>query len=287
MRSEQEILQLVLDFAGGDDRIRLVLLNGSRANPNAARDLLQDYDIACLVPQVAPFRRRPDIVARFGELLILQTPEDMGDPPPGDSGFYAYLMQFTDGVRIDLSFHPLDRLEAILQDSLTVVLLDKDRRLAPLPPASDASYLPVPPTEKQFQDCCNEFWWVCPYVAKGLWRDELTNAHYFLEVVREQLMMMLEWYFGVRTGFRKSPGKKGKYLRPGLEPELWAELERTYADARPEHVWQALFAMGGLFRRTGEVVAAAFGYDYPCQEDANVSAFLERIRALPRGAREF
>jgi hypothetical protein len=35
MRSEQEMLQLILDFTGRDENICAVLLNGSRANPNA------------------------------------------------------------------------------------------------------------------------------------------------------------------------------------------------------------------------------------------------------------
>ena len=52
------------------------------------------------------------------------------------------------------------------------------------------------------------------YAAKGLWRGELTYAHTMLDgYVRDQLMKMLEWYFGVKTGFKKSPGKYGKYLK--------------------------------------------------------------------------
>jgi aminoglycoside 6-adenylyltransferase len=105
-------------------------------------------------------------------------------------------------------------------------------------------------------------------------------------VIREQLMKMLDWYFGVKTGFEKSPGKMGKYLRTGLEPELWSELENTFADARFENIWSALFAMGRLFRRTAAVVAAHFGFSYPQREDDNVSAFLLRIKALPPDARE-
>jgi aminoglycoside 6-adenylyltransferase len=287
MRPEQEILRLVMEYANRDDGIRLVLMNGSRVNPNARKDPLQDFDIACLVAEVGPYRKRTDIVAAFGELLILQTPEDMGDPSQQDSGFYSYLMQFMDGNRIDLSFHSMDRLEALLQDSLTVVLLDKDGRVGTPAPPTDLGYLPEPPTEKQFQECCNEFWWVNPYVAKGLWRNELTYARYMLDVViRDQLMKMLTWYFGVRTGFKKSPGKMGKYLRSGLEAELWSELEKTYADAHFENIWSALFAMGRLFRRSARVVAAHYGFSYPQKEDANVSAYLLRIKELPPDAQE-
>lgn len=45
MRSEQEMYDLILNTARQDDRIRAILLNGSRANPHARRDRLQDFDI--------------------------------------------------------------------------------------------------------------------------------------------------------------------------------------------------------------------------------------------------
>jgi aminoglycoside 6-adenylyltransferase len=43
MRTETEIFDLILGFARSDGRIRAVVLNGSRANPLAPRDILQDY----------------------------------------------------------------------------------------------------------------------------------------------------------------------------------------------------------------------------------------------------
>ncbi|NTU65427.1 MAG: aminoglycoside 6-adenylyltransferase, partial [Chloroflexi bacterium] len=181
MRSEKEMLDLILTYAREHDEVRAVVMNGSRVNPNAKKDPFQDYDIVYYVRDVEPFRRNLDVVKYFGEIMILQTPEDMADPPPEGDGHYAYLMQFMDGNRIDLSFDALHQTDVTLKDSLSLVLLDKDNLLGELPPPSDAGYLPRPPTAKAFDDCCNEFWWLNPYVAKGLWRDELTYAKYMFD----------------------------------------------------------------------------------------------------------
>jgi aminoglycoside 6-adenylyltransferase len=287
MRSEQEMLQLILDFTSRDDNIRAVLMNGSRANPNAPRDPFQDFDILCLVRDLSPYFRNPDIPPMFGEIMILQLPDDMMDPPPGPDGHYTYLMQFMDGNRIDLSFHLLSKIEEVIHDSLTIVLKDKDGLLKNLPPSSDRDYLPKQPTNKAFQDCCNEFWWCNPYAAKGLWRGELTYAKYMIEVViRPQLMKMLVWYFGMCTGFEKSPGKLGKYLKAGLEPELWVELKATYSDAKFDRIWKSMLVMGRLFRRIACAVASAYGFEYPQGDDERVSAYLLRIKNLPGDARE-
>ncbi len=286
MRSEKEMLDLILNVAENDDSIRAVLMNGSRVNPHAKKDPFQDFDIVYLVRDVEPYRRNKEFISQYGEMMILQTPEDMVDPPAENDGHYTYLMQFLDGNRIDLSFYSLENINACLADSLTVVLLDKDHLIPDLPPPSDRDYLPKPPTAKLFEDCCNEFWWVSPYVAKGLWRDELTYSKQILDVyVREQLMKMLVWYFGVQTDFQKSPGKMGKYFKKCLEPEIWTQLESTYADAQPEHIWDSLFAMGDLFRHTSQYVAKHFGFNYPERDDRNVTDFLRHIRNLPQDAK--
>jgi aminoglycoside 6-adenylyltransferase len=286
MRSEQEMLDLILSYARGNEDVRAVIMNGSRVNPNAKKDPFQDYDINCLVRSVEPFRRNPEIPRYFGDILILQIPEDMDDPPPENDGGYGYLMQFMDGNRIDLGFTPLEHARGCVEDTLSLVLLDKDNLFGELPPPNDRGYLPKKPTAKAFADCCNEFWWVTPYAAKGLWREELTYAKTMLDVnVRDQLMKMLTWYFGVKTDFQQSPGKEGKYLKGPLGEDVWDMLVRTYSDARPEANWEALFVMGDLFRQVAHVVAEAFGFTYPEQDDRNVSAYIRRIQVLPRDAK--
>ena len=282
MRSEQEMYDLILNTALQDERIRVVILNGSRANPNAPRDFFQDFDVVYVVTDPVPFTRNLDWIRRFGDLMILQLPDDMGDPSPSEHGTYAYLMQFMDGNRIDLTFYPLGEVKKCMEDTLTVVLLDKDNLIGELPPPSDLGYFPERPTEKMYDDCCNEFWWMNPYVAKGLWRGELTYAKYMMEIVNEQLMKMLTWYFGIKTGFQKAPGKLGKYIRYNIERRLWDQLERTYADSQPENNWQALFEMGELFRELGKSVGNTFGYHYPEQDDQNVSNYIKKIKTLPR-----
>ncbi len=289
MRSEREMLDLILDIARRDERVRAVMLNGSRVNPNAPKDFFQDYDVIYFVTEKASFLADPAWIRAFGELMILQLPDEMSDPPPNpaDKDHYAYLMQFADGNRIDLSLFPVSKIAELGPDSLTLVLLDKDGLLPEYPPPTDAGYLPTPPTAKAFLDCTNEFWWCCPYVAKGLWRREIPYAKEMLDpIVREQLMKMLRWYVGVRTGFQKSPGKMGKYLERCLEPDLWQLLLKTYSDADYEHTWDALLAMGELFRRTAIPVAQHFGYAYPYGEDERVTAHLEHVRRLPRDANE-
>jgi aminoglycoside 6-adenylyltransferase len=275
MRSDQEMYDLILNTARQEDRIRAVILNGSRANPNAKRDRLQDFDIVYIVRELQPFLSEPGWIDRFGERMVMQTPDEMDDPHCVDRQRYAYLMQFCDGNRIDLTLITRRAFDAQPLDSLSVLLLDKDNDLPPFPAPTEANYLPKPPDEREFFNCCNEFWWVCPYVAKGLVRQEILYARHMHEaVVRPQLCKMLTWYIGLKTDFKVNPGKNGKYFKRFLEAELWEMLEKTYATAEYAASWQALFATCQLFSRVAQSVAYSLKLNYPLQDDQLVNAFL-------------
>jgi aminoglycoside 6-adenylyltransferase len=280
------MLELIVGTAREEERIRAVIMNGSRANPNAPRDFFQDFDIVYLVTEVPPFKHNLEWIQRFGEWMILQMPEEMDDPEGMGGDCEVYLMQFADGNRIDLGIFPLEKAAEMVQDSESVVLLDKDGRIGSIPPASDRDYLPKSPTAKAFGDCCNEFWWLAPYAAKGLWRGELLYALQMLEYRRTQLLKMLVWQIGEATNYSCSPGKFGKYFQRYLEPEVWQQLLSTYPAADETAIWEALFAISDLFRGVALRIARQYGYEYPRVDDERVSAHLRHVRDLPRDAEE-
>ncbi|WP_425448526.1 aminoglycoside 6-adenylyltransferase [Dethiothermospora halolimnae] len=287
MRSEKEMFDLILNVAKKDSRILAVVMNGSRVNPNVPKDIFQDYDIVYVVKDVKDFLEDRSWIINFGELMIMQTPDEMGDSYNNHDERFCFLMQFIDGNRIDLTFYSVEKTEDLKQDSLSKILLDKEGILGTFPPPSEKDYLPKPPTKKEFQDCCNEFWWVNPYIAKGIWREELSYAKFMFDgPVRKMFMKMLTWYIGIETDFKKSPGKLGKYFKNYLKPKEWNEFILTYSDGNYENMWESLFAMNKLFRETATKVGKHFGYDYPCGDDKRVTAHLKHVKTLPRDAKK-
>jgi aminoglycoside 6-adenylyltransferase len=120
----------------------------------------------------------------FGDKLIWQLPDDMvvGKKDPEKSSRFALLIRFTDGNRIDLTLLSKTEIKANYKpDSLTIVWLDKDNMFSNIGLPNDSDYLVKEPTEKEFLDTCNEFWWVCTYVAKGLTRNEIIYSKEILE----------------------------------------------------------------------------------------------------------
>jgi len=285
MRKKQEMLDLILDTAKNDDRVRAVVMNGSRVNPNAPHDVFQDYDIVYFVTDIASFTADHSWIDCFGDRMILQMPGEMEAPNLKDRVYFNYLIQFMDGNRIDLTLFSINKLDQYQDDSLTVLLLDKDELFDPFPQPSERGYLPQPPTAKEFADSCNEFWWVSLYVVKGLWRQQLTYAKYAMDnIVRGELIKMLSWYVGSKTDFAVNLGGYGKFLQQHLEPELWTMLENTYADADYDNNWDALLVMTELFRQIANEVATYCGFDYDHKDDERVSNHILYVRDLPRDA---
>ncbi len=289
MRSEQEMMTMILDTARADERIRAVGMNGSRTNPDAPRDIFQDYDIVYFVTDMQPFLAHPSWVDCFGKRLIMQMPEGMSLFPPQLGGRFSYLMQFEDGNRIDLTLAPLsDIAQYTHEDSLTKILLDKDGRFPVLPPPDDRDYHVKRPDEACFQDCCCEFLWTACYVAKGIWRDEFLYAAYHLDrCVREMLLLMLSWQVGTQTAFDVSTGKCGKYLKRYLPDETMQRLKQTYRCGTGQELWQALYLCMELFRESGSCTAKALGYRFPSEDWERIMKYLQAVERLPRDAKSF
>ncbi|GAB6497748.1 putative aminoglycoside 6-adenylyltransferase [Bacillus sp. UMTAT18] len=286
MRTEKEMLDLIINTAKEDERIRAVIMNGSRVNPHVKRDCFQDYDIMYVVKDIQSFTSNHNWIHRFGEIMIVQMPEEMSLVPPDGDGKFPYLMQFMDGNRIDLTLVPVELMNNFVgQDSLSKLLLDKDNCIEEFPPASDKDYLIKKPTEKEFLDCCNEFWWCSTNVAKGLWREELSYVKGMLDgPVRDMLIVMLEWHIDMKTDFIVNAGKFGKHFEKYIEKDMWEQFKRTFSNVEYENIWESFFVMGNLFREVANEIANTYGYRYPQDDDDKVTNYLKHVKALPKGS---
>jgi len=281
MRSSKEIKKIILDKANSDNRIRAVLLNGSRANSKVEPDQFQDFDIVYMVNQIDTFTADHRWTSIFGEKLLWQLPDEMsfGNSKEVETFSFTYLMLFKDGNRIDLSLFPADKFESDFEmDSLTVVWLDKDNLFSNVEPPSDKDYWIKRPTENEFKDTCNEFWWVSTYVAKGLLRDEITYAKEMLENhVRRMFMHIIEWHIGTNTNFSVSFGKGGKSMKKYLTAREYDSILSTYSDFRNENSWTSLFIMTELFSEFATQVANKLNFNFNNTERKNTLEYLHQL----------
>ncbi|HWT73512.1 MAG TPA: aminoglycoside 6-adenylyltransferase [Mobilitalea sp.] len=277
MRKEKEMFDLILNIAEKDPRVRAVYMNGSRTNPNAPKDVYQDYDIVYVVDDFESFTADLNWIDVFGDRLILQMPEAMRYP--SGAGHFNWMMLFTDGNRLDLTLIPIQKLGLIDNDSLTITFLDKDGILPSFPTASDKDYIIKPPSELFYLSCCNNFWWCLQNVAKGIARNELPYAMLmYHNVVREELHDMISWYIGTISDFSVSSGKMGKYFKRYLPSELYEKYIMTYSESDYNSFWKAIFVACDLFHLLAVRVGSYLGYQYNHQDDENMRIYLNHVK---------
>lgn len=285
MRTEAEMISLIKDIAFKEENIRAAYIEGSRTNPNAPKDIFQDYDIVYIVTTTKPFREDKGWINNFGKILYMHYPEDNVFYPSDVENCYGWQIQFADGNRMDL--HVCTKENALANLELYQILVDKDG-IVPYPQeTTDERYWVKEPREIEFKCTCSDFWWCLNNVAKGLWRNELPYAMDVINfVLRPHLKRLLEWKMGIENNFSVSAGKSGKYFKKYLPKETYRQFLATYSIAEIESIWNSVFEMCDLFQSTAVELSKKQKFVYDFEQAENSLSFLHHVRKLPANAKE-
>ncbi len=281
MRSEDQIFELIRSVAQKDERIRCVMLNGSRVNKNIGKDHLQDFDIVYFVKDLDSFARTPNWIDVFGKRIILQKPNSMNlheNNTPLKEESIVYLMLFQDHNRIDLSLRKLeDRHKK--NDSLSKILLDKDQLFKEIPTPNDKDYWLKKPSQTKFSDTCNEFWWVSTYVVKGLLRDEIIYAKDIQEtILRKMFMNIIAWNLAADFDFRINLGVNYKLIKKYLAAHTMKQIQTTYSDFAKANIWKGFMLMSTIFHEQSIALANKISFDYNTEEAENVKKYIQAMK---------
>jgi len=268
MGTKRDMAREVTEWARENDNVRAVILTSSRANPDASVDELSDYDIDLIIRDREPFSDPDEWMPIFGQTMVRHPKWTM--------------VYYLDGARIDWSLSTLEEFENWKEDTLFAyeVLLDKDGLTGDLKPPRRTLYDTQPPKESEYIEVIYRFWFMTTYVAKGLYRDELFYAK--IDLHQSSLSKVLCWYVGMKTDWKTNPGTMGRWLKKHLDPDVWSEVELTFAGADLEDNWRAMFKMAELFGKLASGVGTHLGFTYPIEVDRNVTEYLSRIRDMDK-----
>lgn len=276
MRDKNVMMELIKNFSMKNENIRLVVMNGSRVNPNAPKDKMQDYDFVCFVNNIEekPFLNDREWIKGFGEIAMIQQNFFENDS-------YIFLMQFKDGVRIDLCFVDLSNyFESLEVDSLTKVIIDKDNLVDNNIKATEESYFVKKPNTEKIFKTFNNLWWIQLNIAKGLWRNETPYAKFMYdEIMVKQLRDITSWYIASNNSWEINVGKAGKWFYRFLDKDLYNEFLSLYTDSDINNIWDGLFKSQEYIRKIGSYLESKISYfSYPYQDDENVSELVLKIK---------
>ena len=253
MRAETEMLDLILQTAK-TLQVKAVAMSGSRTDTKAPKDEFQDYDVVYVVENLDELITDLSWLDRFGKRIIEQE-VTLGQRR-------LYLMLFEDGNRIDLTLCPKEHMkEWVDSESKFIVLEDEKGLFAPYSPTPQR-YWTSPASETDFENACNEFWWVSAYVVKGICRNQLIYAiDHLYGICQQEFLKILAWQVASARG-KVDIGKNYKYLFQYLPAEKEKEFSNLLDFSSIEKLSQSLLATMQLFHREAQRLAQKLGFDY-------------------------
>lgn len=278
MRTDSEVLDLILKKANEDEKIRAVTLNGSRASETALKDKYSDFDIVYFVTDVREFAKDKNWISLFGEILIVQYSMDWYNKPYDYSSrdTFIYLIQFADGHRIDLSIVDISNINQEKENrEPRIVLLNKDN-FEEIETSRDESVFYIKePSEMEFYNTSNEFRWLSLYITKGLCRRELYYAKYAYDVlIMKMFIKMLNWKIGIEHDFNVSTGGLNKYLKRYLSEREMDRVHTIFPNGSYNDIWEKLFIMYDFFHELEMKVCDGYGFFSDQMENIEVRKYL-------------
>lgn len=253
MRTETEMLDVILKTAE-TLQVAAVAMSGSRTDTKAPKDEFQDYDVVYVVDDLDNLTSDLSWLDQFGKRIIEQE--------VGLGQRRLYLMLFEDGNRIDLTLCPKEHMkEWVDSESKFIVLEDEKGLFAPYSPTSQR-YWTSPASETDFENSCNEFWWVSAYVGKGICRNQVIYAtDHLYGICQQEFLKILAWQVASDRG-KVDIGKNYKYLFNYLPAEKKKEFSNLLDFSSLDKITQSLFATMELFHQEAQRLAQKLGFAY-------------------------
>lgn len=253
MRAETEMLDLILQTAE-TIQVKAVAMSGSRTNSKALKDEFQDYDVVYLVENFEELISDLSWLDRFGKRIIEQE-VTLGHRR-------LYLMLFEDGNRIDLTLCPKDRIqEWVDSEAGFTVLEDPNGLFEPYSP-SPQRFWTNPASAIDFENACNEFWWVSAYVVKGICRKQVIYAtDHLYGICQQELLKLLAWQVAADKGM-VDVGKNYKYLFQYLPAEKEKEFTALLDFFDQKSLTKSLLATMNFFHKEAQAFSLKTGFQY-------------------------
>ena len=266
MRTETEMFDVILQTAKVL-QVDAVAMSGSRTNPKAPKDELQDYDVVYIVEALDGLIADLSWLDQFGKRIIEQE-VTLGHRR-------LYLMFFEDGNRIDLTLCPKEYIQEWVDSEVGFRVLKDEKGLFEAYQPNAKRYWIAPPSEEEFAASCNEFWWVSTYVVKGIRRNQLIYAtDHLYGICQQELLKVLAWQVASDRG-SVDIGKNYKYLFQYLPAEQEKEFSNLLDLSSLEKVTQSLFSTMKLFNCEAQKLAKKMGFAYNHIEAKKMTVYAE------------
>ncbi len=288
MKVREEKLKQIIHWAENNPDIRAVLLTSSLVNPYASVDDFSDLDVELVFDNRSFYESENEWIRLFGEPISMIEEDDS----VFDGKHAMKMVLYKDHVKVDFKLYQVTEfIEEIKEENLPEdwdvgyqVLIDKDNLTEKLKEPTYQSVMIQKPSEKEFKQLMNDFWWDTTYVAKCLKRGDIFYAKFMSENIlrTDYLVPLIEWYIAGNHNWNTiTTNKHGRLFKKYLSADLWSKVERTFSGSDIEENWKALLECADLVHELGTSLAEKLHFIYPAKLEKDIRNYLEEVKAMP------
>lgn len=136
--------------------------------------------------------------------------------------------------------------------------------------------LTVFPSNKEFDNLVNDFWYHAVWSSKKLLRGELWTAKSCVDgYMKYKLLKLIEWHAVIKKGEDYDTWHSGRYLDKWADNKIKEDIKKCFAHYNEEDIKQAMYNTMSLFRRVAQEVSRALDYKYSIIADQKATQWVE------------
>ncbi|MBE5960973.1 MAG: hypothetical protein E7256_06235 [Lachnospiraceae bacterium] len=284
METYEMLFDKIKVFAQKEERIRAMVLFGSRARKEKSFDEYSDYDIIFFVSDENYFLKTDGWLKNIAEYKISFV------EPTAARGFERRIF-FDNAMDMDFIFYNVKDVEKITQSSIiqswyargVEVIVDKIgyqmlmQNMVPV----HATY--QKPTVDEFENLVHTFWFHAIWAEKKLLRGEIWAAKNCIDGYMKTLLReMLEYRKKSQQGLNFDTWHDGRFIDEWLEPEVKSALNHAYGKYERTNLETAMEKTMNLFSTAAKQAAKNWGYVYPLCAEQYAFEQVKRLATLKK-----
>jgi aminoglycoside 6-adenylyltransferase len=276
--NHDELLDRIVAWAKQDDNIRAVVVTGSSSRGDASSDRFSDRDVEIIARNRTPLLeddRWIHAIAPVWVSLYLANDDDT----------HTRLVFFEGARKIDFSVNEANRLTE-QQDGLNDLyqrgyrfLVDKDDLAASLPEPTRKPPRVALPTEQQFRDTVNEFWFEAAHMPTYLTRGDLWVVKTRDWTMKEMMLRLIEWHTLATRGAETDVWYIGTKMKQWVHPSIWDEVQEVFGRFDAADSYRSLKASMRLFSRLSREIAEALGFAWHVASESHIRAYVSEFES--------
>jgi len=265
----EQLIGKIVAWGLKDDNLRAAGIVGSRARVDHPADDWADLDVLLVATDPAPYCAGSEWLHAIGSpWLTFVEPTADGSRNERrvlfESGLDADFIPVYTGAVLAMAEYGFPPEVADMLHKGLRFLLDKDNLASKFERIDLTPPLPVPPSEREFLNLVNDFWYHTVWTGKHLRRGELWWGKSACDDYLKQLLrLMLEWHARASRGEEAEVWAHGRFLEEWADRRALEFLPRVFAHYDAEDVWRALRETMELFHWVALETAEILGYSYP------------------------